>query len=578
MYIKNIEAILDLINDGIIIIDEKGVISFFNKGAERITKLRAEDVKGGSAADVIPDTQLHIVIKNGNPEFNKEQKICDTVVSASLLPIHDENDRITGAVSIFSDMTKITDLASQVSDLWEAQTLLEAVIDSTEDAISVADEKGNNIIVNPAYTRITGLPRESVLNKPVTVDIAESESMHMQVLKTGKSVHNVRLKVGPLKKEVIVNVAPIFIDSKMRGSVGVIHDISEIMSLTKELGQARKLIRHLQAKYTWDDIIGQSLGIEWAKEQAGRAAETSATVILLGESGTGKELFAHAIHNASRRKGQFVRVNCAALSENLLESELFGYEEGAFTGASKGGKKGLFEEAGDGTIFLDEIGEISFNLQSKLLRVIQEKELIRVGGTHHIPVDLRFVVATHADLKKKVKEGTFREDLYYRLNMIPIFIVPLRERREDIPLLAEHIIYKLNQEFGREVKEVSEDVMEIMQGYSWPGNIRELENTIARAMMNIRPHEKRITREYIPPLNSEHKQGVITAEIVKVLPLNDAMAQAEKSVISNALKKTGGSKKNAADLLNISIRNLYYKIDRHGIKQLISNKPPAGDS
>jgi transcriptional regulator with PAS, ATPase and Fis domain len=182
------------------------------------------------------------------------------------------------------------------------------------------------------------------------------------------------MSVGPAKKEVIVNVAPIYIDGKIRGSVGVIHDISEIMALTGELAHARKLIRRLKAQYTWDDIVGKGPAIQLAKEQAVRAAETPATVLLRGESGTGKELFAHAIHNASRRrKGQFIRVNCAALAESLLESELFGYTEGAFTGAAKGGRRGLFEEANRGTIFMDEIGDISLPLQKKLLRVLQEK-------------------------------------------------------------------------------------------------------------------------------------------------------------------------------------------------------------
>lgn len=364
---REIEIILDSTHDGMIAVNEAGIVTLFNRAAERITGLRANAVIGRLAVDGIPNTRLHLVLSSGEPELNQQQNIGDTLIITSRVPVRNEEGQIVGAVAVFRDITEIKSLAGQVSDLWKVRSLLEAIIEATRDAISVADEKGNNFIVNSAYTRITGLPRDAVINKPVTVDIAEGESMHMKVLQTGKPVHNVRMKVGPAKKEVIVNVAPIFIDGKIRGSVGVIQDITEIIALNEELSKTKRLLRHLEARYKWEDIIGDSLVLQRAKEQAKMAAETPATVLLRGESGTGKELFAHAIHNASpRKKGQFVRVNCAAIAENLLESELFGYEEGAFTGAMKGGKRGLFEEAIGGTIFLDEIGDISSNLQSKL--------------------------------------------------------------------------------------------------------------------------------------------------------------------------------------------------------------------
>lgn len=352
---KEIETILDSTHDGMIAVNETGIITLFNRAAERITGLNAKSLIGRLAIEAIPNTRLHFVLSGGDPELNQQQNIGNTVIITNRVPIRNEEGRVIGAVAVFRDITELSTLTEQVSDLWKVRSLLEAVIEATEDAISVADEEGNNIIVNSAYTRITGLPRDAVINKPATVDIAEGESMHMKVLQTEKPVRNVRMKVGPTKREVIVNVAPIFIDGKIRGSVGVIHDISEIIALTEELSRAKRLLRHLEARYKWDDIIGKSLAVRKAKEQARMAAETPATVLLRGESGTGKELFAHAIHNASpRAKGQFVRVNCAALAENLLESELFGYEEGAFTGALKGGKRGLFEEADGGTIFLDK--------------------------------------------------------------------------------------------------------------------------------------------------------------------------------------------------------------------------------
>ncbi len=447
------------------------------------------------------------------------------------------------------------------------RSLLEAVIEATNDAVSVADEHGNTIIVNPAYTRITGLPKEAVLNKPVTVDIAEGESMHMQVLRTGTAVRNVRMKVGPAKREVLVNVAPIYVEGTIRGSVGIIHDISEIIALTDELAHAKKLLRQLKARYTWDDIIGSSPALELAKEQARRAAETPATVLLRGESGTGKELFAHAIHNASRRrKGQFVRVNCAAISENLLESELFGYEEGAFTGAIKGGKKGLFEEADGGTIFLDEIGEISLSIQAKLLRVIQEKEIIRVGGTKSLKVDVRVIAATNADLEQNIKGRTFREDLYYRLNVIPIQIPPLRDHREDIRPLAGHIIYRLNQDFGREVQKLSEAAIEDLTAYDWPGNVRELENLLGRAMMAMRPQETVIDLQHLPLMPCEKIPVPPPVYSGQLQPLEKTVSDAERQAIGRALSETNGNRTKAAALLGISMRSMFYKIEKYGLK------------
>jgi PAS domain S-box-containing protein len=565
---RELDIILDSTHDGMIAINKTGVVTLFNKAAERITGLKAETVLNRPAVDVIPNTRLHVVLSEGKSEINQEQRLNDVVIVTNRVPVKDEEGEIIGAVAVFRDITEIRTLTDKVTGLWNVQSLLEAVIESTADAISVADEQGNNMIVNPAYTRLTGLTKDAVLHKPVTIDIAEGESMHLKVLRTGHPVRNVRMKVGPAKKEVIVNVAPIFIDGRIRGSVGVIHDISEIMGLTEELAQARKLIRHLKARYTWSDIIGTSPAMVAAKDQARRAAETPATVLLRGESGTGKELFAHAIHNAStRQKGQFVRVNCAALSENLLESELFGYVEGAFTGALKGGKKGLFEEANGGTIFLDEIGEISLSLQRKLLRVLQEREIVRVGSTMPLSVDVRVITATNANLEQKVKDGTFKGDLYYRLNVLPIAIPPLRAREEDIPRLVQHLIFRLNQEFGRQVTGMAPEALAELEKYPWPGNVRELENVLGRAMINMRPQERVIDTQHLPILECEKITEAFLAseQVVPARTLDQVVADAERTAIIKALRETGGNREKAAEILDIALRNLYYKIKKYGI-------------
>ena len=565
---KLLSTIMNSTQEGVVAIDAKGKVNLFNPAAERITGLTAHAVLGRPATEVIPNTRLHVVLKEGRAELEQLQRLGESSIITSRFPVTDEQGRITGAVAVFRDVTRLEDLSERLSDLGQARDLMEAVIDATHDAISVADVIGNNIIVNSAYTRITGLPKEAVIGKSATVDIAEGESMHMKVLRTGKPVKNVRLKVGPSKNEVIVNVAPIFIDGRIKGSVGVIHDISDIMELTEELTTAKKLLRHLEAKYTWEDIIGNSAAITGAKEQARRAAMTPATVLLLGESGTGKELFAHAIHSASSRTGgKFIRVNCATLTESLLESELFGYVEGAFTGAIKGGRKGLFEEADKGTLFLDEISDIGRSLQSKLLRVLQEKEIVRVGGTSPVDVDVRIIAATNADLQSMVHAGEFREDLFYRLNVIPIRIQPLRQRRGDILPTALHVLFRLNQELDRQVAGISDDAAQALQANDWPGNVRELENFLGRALINMSPKDTTIGLNDLPPqlAHTIAEPSAAPLQAQAPGPLAATLEAAERDALMQALKDSGGSRTKAAEALKISLRSLFYKISKHKI-------------
>ncbi len=475
----------------------------------------------------------------------------------------------------------------EIANQKEILSTLKAIIRSTDDAISVVDENGLHTIINPAYTRLTGLTEEDVIGKPPTIDIADgNESMHLKVQRTGIPVHGVRMRVGPNKKEVIVNVAPVIVDGIQKGSVAVIHDVSEIESLTAELNRVKERVRHLESKYTFEDIIGKSRAMIIAKEQAQKASQTPATVLLQGESGTGKELFAHAIHHASnRRNKQFIRVNCSALVDTLLESELFGYEGGSFTGAQKAGRKGLFEEADKGTIFLDEIGVMSLNLQAKLLRVLQEKEITRVGGRKAINVDVRVISATNINLKNAVRQGRFREDLYYRLYVIPIYIPPLRERKEDIPLLVNNLIRKYNQDFGRNVRGTLPGTLKILEEYYWPGNVRELENVIERSMINMKLNEEMIAPKHIPPLVEINEKE--EKEEIKKVGLNhlhffesdkekenlkEVKHSVEKAIILEALKVSEGNHLKAAQKLGISVRSLYYKIKKYDIHRYYDYK------
>ncbi|WHF25608.1 sigma-54-dependent Fis family transcriptional regulator [Bacillus altitudinis] len=563
------DRIFNATNDGMIFINMDEEVVLFNRSAAKMVGCSQKDAIGRHIREVIPNTKLPDILRSREPEFNQKQFLNQQIqIVTTRLPIIDDAGRMLGALSIFKDITDAVELAEEVTNLKEVRTMLEAIIQSSDEAISVVDEQGKGILINRAYTKMTGLTDKEVVGKPAGADISEGESMHLKVLETRRPVRGVRMKVGPNKKDVIVNVAPVIVDGILKGSVGVIHDVSEIQSLTNELNKARQLIRTLEAKYTFEDIIGESEQMLVALEQAKLGAKTPATILLRGESGTGKELFAHAIHNESDRKyNRFVRVNCAALSETLLESELFGYEEGAFSGARRGGKKGLFEEANHGSIFLDEIGEMTPSTQAKLLRVMQEKEIVRVGGTKAIPVDVRVITATNVNIEKAMAEGKFREDLYYRMNRYPISIPPLRQRLEDIESLSKRLIQKINLDYGRNVSGLTDRALNRLRSYSWPGNVRELENVLGRAMIFLNPQEEWIDEAHIAFMESdeheEKEQQELAVSQFEGETLSDAVEAFEAQLIKQTLEKHQFNRTKTAKTLGISIRNLYYKMDKY---------------
>ncbi|MFJ8737317.1 sigma-54-dependent Fis family transcriptional regulator [Bacillus altitudinis] len=563
------DRIFNATNDGMIFINMDEEVVLFNRSAAKMVGCSQKDAIGRHIREVIPNTKLPDILRSREPEFNQKQFLNQQIqIVTTRLPIIDDAGRMLGALSIFKDITDAVELAEEVTNLKEVRTMLEAIIQSSDEAISVVDEQGKGILINRAYTKMTGLTDKEVVGKPAGADISEGESMHLKVLETRRPVRGVRMKVGPNKKDVIVNVAPVIVDGILKGSVGVIHDVSEIQSLTNELNKARQLIRTLEAKYTFEDIIGESEQMLVALEQAKLGAKTPATILLRGESGTGKELFAHAIHNESDRKyNRFVRVNCAALSETLLESELFGYEEGAFSGARRGGKKGLFEEANHGSIFLDEIGEMTLSTQAKLLRVMQEKEIVRVGGTKAIPVDVRVITATNVNIEKAMAEGKFREDLYYRMNRYPISIPPLRQRLEDIESLSKRLIQKINLDYGRNVSGLTDRALNRLRSYSWPGNVRELENVLGRAMIFLNPQEEWIDEAHIAFMESdeheEKEQQELAVSQFEGETLSDAVEAFEAQLIKQTLEKHQFNRTKTAKTLGISIRNLYYKMDKY---------------
>lgn len=445
------------------------------------------------------------------------------------------------------------------------QERLQMILESVQDGICVVDRSGEVTYVNPSYLRIVHKTPEMVVGQNVFEKAADGN--RCAVLRSGIA------RIGSIRHKkdgttIVANVNPIFVDGEIAGVVSVIKDITEIQTLMERLSQVsakaeyleQELLRTKKTAQAFANYIGKSGKVVDVLALASKAADSSANVLIRGESGTGKEVIAEGIHYASgRRRGPFIRVNCGAIPGALLESELFGHEKGAFTGAVRR-KLGKFELANHGTIFLDEIGELDKNLQVKLLRVLQQKEFDRVGGEETIHVDVRIIAATNRNLEEMVHEGTFRDDLYYRLNVIPIILPPLRDRPDDIPLLVEHFIEKISKENKKDVRGITPEAMQMFMHYRWPGNVRELENVIERVITLM--DSNLITEELLP----SYIKGDIAGREVRgqaddtVLPWEEY----EKQIIANALRQ-GTSFNGAAKLLRISHKTVAAKARKYGL-------------
>lgn len=352
------------------------------------------------------------------------------------------------------------------------------------------------------------------------------------------------------------------------GKIFIYYDVSEIRRLRTELDRVKQKLKNTRQRIDFSDFSGESIAVRRVIAQAKVAAPTPATIMLRGESGTGKEILAHAIHNESMRRNQaFIKINCSTIPEELLESELFGYTEGAFTGALRGGKKGLFHEASGGTLFLDEIGDVSGKMQVKLLRVLQEKEIRPVGSAKSERVDVRIICATHKNLEEMVRNGEFREDLYYRLNVFPIYIPPLRERREDIAAIAFRVLKRCNEFYGRSVQDIDADAIELLAKCDWPGNVRELENILSRIMINLSTDKLTIDKQDVEAMLEYREKPVITGTRKRREDFNllETVKDAERECITEALSVCENDKNRAAVLLGIPVRTLYYKCKKLGI-------------
>jgi transcriptional regulator with PAS, ATPase and Fis domain len=435
--------------------------------------------------------------------------------------------------------------------------------------VDFLDKDGRIVYINRCFLEFLGLNEDDVLGRVVTE--VEPTSKFLETLKY-RQAEVAKRHVFSNGKEAIVHRIPI-IDEKdnLIGGFGMLlfDDYEKLKQVTEQIEKIHKelnlykneIAKMNRAKYSLDDIIGESKPMKQAKSKVKKLARVNSNILIIGESGVGKELFAHAIHNESERNEfPFVSINCSAIPENLLEAEFFGYEDGAFTGARKGGNIGKFELANGGTIFLDEIGDMPLYMQAKLLRVLQEKEVVRIGSNKVVKLDVRVICATHKNLEQLVDEGKFREDLYYRLNVLSLDIPPLRQRREDIPLLVQRFVEKFYKETGL-YREIPEEVMNILCNYDWPGNIRELKNIVERICVNADDTEVTVNDLPASILNKtfriEHKKNQGLREIMESI---------EKEIIISTLKECNNNKSLAASKLNIPRASLYRKIEEYNIE------------
>jgi sigma-54 dependent transcriptional regulator, acetoin dehydrogenase operon transcriptional activator AcoR len=503
--------------------------------------------------------------------------------TCSAAPVHNENGEIIGTLNLTGSSelvhshtlglvaAAVKSIENQMKNdlsqhrLAEAYSYLNTIIESISTGIFAVDNNGAIKLINNNACDMFGVKESEVIHK----DIVEAFKEFREIIKAVEGKKNIQdeeiaLNKGAKRERYNMNIYPIKLnDREILGSVVTLKEIQNVINLVNKYTGMR-------ARYTFDNIIGESSKIKKIIEYSAHIANSPSTVLIQGESGTGKEVLAQAIHNeSSRRDYGFVAINCGAIPKNLIESELFGYDDGAFTGARKGGHPGKFELANGGTLFLDEIGEMPLDMQVNLLRVLQEGSVTRVGGVKCIPVDVRIVAATNKDLKKEIDKGTFRQDLFYRLSVIPIEVPPLRDRKEDIVFLIEHFLSIKAAKLNKDVPELEAATYESFLDYDWPGNIRELENVIENivnlggrfsSVLNTRFETVKVKEEasgtQVPDYNSKSQDEEYLCSLEEL----------EKKAITVCINKFKGNISHVAKTLGISRNTLYVKMKKYNIK------------
>jgi len=577
---KEVQQIIDInkeaviIPDGIAVIGKDLKVIVFNEAASRISGYEEDEIIGMNCKIIFrecPDDMNYIIESlNDNRTFtNLAINITDKKgniknVLASITPIK-RNENVLSVVFVFRDTKEMLSLAEEIRqktlELIDQKNKLDAIFNSSIEGTFTIDNDWNITSFNKSAEKITGYKISEAIGKKCWEIFNSSlcrNGCHMeQTLKKGKAMIGNELEIlhkSGRRIPIRVN-SNILINNKNEkiGAVETFMDISEIKNLTA----------HLSEFFKYENIVGRNKEIKQIISVLESVSQTDSSVLITGESGTGKELAARAIHlNSSRKTGPFIAVNCSAFVESLIESELFGHEKGAFTGAIKT-KIGKFELAQGGTLFLDEIGDLSIAVQTKLLRVLETREFERVGGNKTIKMDARIIAATNKNLLEEIAAKRFREDLFYRINVIHIHLPPLRERMDDLPLLINHFIEKFNMKFNKNIKQFSSDAYELLLEYNWPGNIRELENVIEHCFVLC--NKDIIDVDCLPKRlkNIQNKNNFIND-----VNIRNSIEETEKELIISALKKNMWNRTKTAKELNINPSTLWRKMKKYGIFNL----------
>ena len=566
------QLVLHSLYNGVVAIDSEGRIVFFNKTAERIFNLPSHEALNRYILDVFPDTggKLLECLNTGRPFYGEKMKGEMVKLVSNINPIV-ESGKIAGVTSVFQDISEIEEISKELDIFRNMKNWLDTVINSSFDGLWICDHEGKVLRINKASERINGVKAEEVIGKNMNELVDEGlvdKSVTFEVLKRKTSVTMIQQIKG--EKRILVTGNPIFNEND--GVAFILtneRDITELDRLRGQLQETQALANGYISKLSelemkgidLSNIIFKSEEMEKTIETAFRVSQVASTVILLGESGVGKGLIAKLIHKHSdRRNGPFIRVDCAGIPDSLIESELFGYEKGAFTGAKTEGKAGFLELANKGTLFLDEIGEIPLTSQSKLLRFLEDHQIIRVGGTEPRDIDVRVIAATNKNIEEMVISKQFRQDLYYRLSVIPIHIPPLRERRVDVLPQILYFLRKFNRTFGKN-KSFSPEAIETLCRYDFPGNTRELGNLVERLV--VVSEDDQIQEIDLPSTVSGYVSRATPYSFLAAdIPLKDALKRCESLIIDRVMKRCG-SQREAAKRLKIDQSTISRKMRRY---------------
>ncbi len=566
-----VKALLNSIHNPIIAIDAAGRVAFLNRACEKIIGAGLEEVLGRDLRSIISSSQLYRILQTGQHELAKKIEIDNRIFMSNRTIIRSAG-KVIGAVAVLQDISELESISNELEHTKRISAELDAIIESSYDGIYVTDGQARTLRANKAYERITGIRGQDVVGRTMNELVEEgffNESVTLKVLETKQPTSLVqKVKTG---KTVMVTGNPFFDpDKNIRLVVTNVRDVSELNRLQEKLETEEERRNAVEAELRQlrgslgeaGKIVLRSKKIQDLHQTALRLSQVESTVLIQGESGVGKEIFADIIHdNGPRCQKPFIKINCAAFPDQLLDAELFGYVPGAFTGARKKGKAGLFEAAGGGSIFLDEIGEMPLQLQAKLLRVLQAREIYRIGDSAPIKVDVRIIAASNRDLQLMVAEKKFREDLYFRLNVINIVVPPLRERPESILPFTYHFLEKYNRQYQFS-KQIDRKVINLFMAHDWPGNVRELENLVEQLVV-ITPGEI-ITPENLPN-NWCGRVPSASLSGYDHRPLSEILADVERNVLEQALVRHRTTRQMAA-ALKVNQSTVVRKLQRYNIQ------------